>query len=50
VVIVRRDGTHATGVRALAMVARCTPLLFPLWAPLAFVASFTKGGETSANA
>jgi hypothetical protein len=50
VVIVRRDGTHATGVRALAMVARCTPLLFPLWAPLALVASFTKGGETSAGA
>lgn len=50
VVVVRRDGTHATGVRALAMVARCTPLLFPLWAPLALVASFTKGGEASAGA
>ncbi len=50
VVIVRRDGTHATGVRALAMIARATPPLFPLWAPLAFVASFTKGGEASAVA
>jgi len=50
VVVVRRDGTHATGVRALAMLARCIPLLFPLWAPLAFVASFTKGGEASAGA
>jgi hypothetical protein len=50
VVVVRRDGTHATGVRALAMLARCIPLLFPLWAPLAFLASFTKGGEASARA
>jgi hypothetical protein len=50
VVVVRRDGTHATGVRALAMVTRCVPLLFPLWAPIALVASFTKGGEASAGA
>ncbi len=50
VVVVRRDGTHATGIGALAMVARCTPLLFPLWAPLALVASFTRGGEASAGA
>jgi hypothetical protein len=48
-VIVRRDGTRATGIRALAMVARCVPLLFPLWLPLALVASFTRGGETSAG-
>jgi hypothetical protein len=47
IVVVRRDGTHATGVRALAMLARCTPLLFPFWAPLALAASFTKGGEVS---
>jgi hypothetical protein len=47
VVIVRRDGTRATGVRALAMVARCTPLLFPLWAPLALLASFTRGKDAS---
>jgi hypothetical protein len=50
VVVVRRDGTHATGLCALAMVARCTPLLFPLWAPLALAASFTRGGEASAGA
>jgi hypothetical protein len=49
-VILRRDTTPATGIRALAMVARCTPLLFPLWAPLALLASFTKGGDTSARA
>jgi Vitamin K-dependent gamma-carboxylase len=48
-VIVRRDGTRATGIRALAMVARCVPLLFPLWLPLALVASFTRGGGTSAR-
>jgi hypothetical protein len=48
-VVVRRDGSRATGVRALAMVARCTPLLFPLWAPIALVASFTKHGEHSAR-
>jgi hypothetical protein len=50
VVVVRRDGTPATGVRALAMLARCLPLLFPLWAPLALAASFTKGGEASTGA
>ncbi len=50
IVVIRRDGTHATGVRALAMVARCTPLLFPLWVPLTLVASFTKGGDASAGA
>jgi vitamin K-dependent gamma-carboxylase-like protein len=50
VVVVRRDGTRATGLGALAMIARTTPLLFPLWGPLAFLASFTKGGEASASA
>jgi hypothetical protein len=49
IVVVRRDGSRATGIRALAMVARCVPLLFPLWAPLALVASFTKGGDASAR-
>ena len=49
VVVVRRDGTRATGLRALAMVARCTPLLFPFWGPLALAASFTKGGDASAH-
>jgi hypothetical protein len=41
VVVVRRDGSYATGLRALAMMARCLPLLFVLWGPLALVASFT---------
>jgi Vitamin K-dependent gamma-carboxylase len=49
-VIVRRDGTRATGIRAFAMAARCLPILFPLWGPVALVASFTKGGEASARA
>jgi hypothetical protein len=49
VVIVRRDGTRATGIRAVAMTARCIPLLFPIWAPLALAASFTKGGEASSG-
>jgi hypothetical protein len=50
IVVVRRDGSHATGIRALSMIARCTPLLFPFWVPLTLVASFTKGGDTSAVA
>jgi hypothetical protein len=49
-VVVRRDGSRATGIRAFAMVTRCVPLLFPLWAPVALVASFTKAGEASARA
>ena len=49
-VVVRRDGSRATGFQAVAMVARCIPLLFPLWAPLALVASFTRAGEPSARA
>lgn len=36
-VVVDRDGTPATGLRAVTLVARCVPLLFPLWAPLALV-------------
>ena len=44
-VVVRRDGSRATGVRALAMFTRTLPLLFPLWAPIALIASFTKGGD-----
>ena len=45
VVVVRRDGGRVTGVRAFAMVARCVPLLFPFWAPIALVASFTRQGD-----
>ena len=48
-VVVRRDGTYATGVRALAMIARCVPLIFVLWAPLALVASFTDSDDTWAG-
>jgi hypothetical protein len=48
-VVVRRDGSRATGIRAFCMLTRCLPLLFPLWAPVALLASFTKGGETSAE-
>lgn len=50
VVVVRRDGSLATGIGALAMVARCIPLLFPLWVPLAFAASFTERGDASSAA
>jgi hypothetical protein len=35
VVVVDRDGTRATGAGVLVSIARCTPLLFPLWGPLA---------------
>ncbi|MCA9583811.1 MAG: HTTM domain-containing protein [Myxococcales bacterium] len=46
-VIVRRDGTRVTGLRAAATLARCVPILFPLWAPLSLVAAFTRKGELS---
>ncbi len=49
-VIVRRDGTTVTSIRAVAMLARCLPVLFPLWAPIALVASFTKRGDLSTGA
>lgn len=45
VVVIRRDGERATGIRALAMITRCVPLLFVLWGPLALLASFTKRGD-----
>jgi hypothetical protein len=48
-VVERRDGERVTGVRALAMVARAIPVLFPLWAPLALVASFTRHGDLTAS-
>jgi hypothetical protein len=49
VVVVRRDGTYATGLRALAMTARCVPLVFVLWGPLALLASFTESGDASSG-
>lgn len=45
IVVTRRDGGSATGIRAFAMLTRCIPILFPLWAPVAFVTSFTKRGD-----
>ena len=48
VVVVRRDGGRVTGVRAFAMLARCIPVLFPFWAPLALLASFTRQGDLTA--
>jgi hypothetical protein len=45
VVVVRRDGARSTGIRAFAMLTRCLPLLFPLWAPVALLASFTERGD-----
>ena len=45
IVVVRRDGERVTGIRAFAMLARCLPLLFPLWAPLMLIASFTRQGD-----
>lgn len=49
VVVVRRDGERVTGVRAFAMFTRCLPLLFPLWAPVALVASFTRRGDLTSG-
>ena len=45
VVVVRRDGTRVTGIRAFTMLTRCLPLLFPFWAPVALLASFTRQGD-----
>lgn len=47
IVVVRRDGSRVTGIRAFALLARCLPVLFPLWAPAALLASFTRGGDLS---
>jgi hypothetical protein len=47
IVVVRRDGTAVTGIRAFAMIARSIPALFPIWAPVALVASFTRQGDLS---
>lgn len=50
VVVVRRDGSRATGLAAMAMLARAIPLFFLFWAPLALAASFGKGGDPSNDA
>jgi hypothetical protein len=44
-VVVGRDGTRASGLRAFAGIARCIPLLFPLWIPFAIVGSFAPSRE-----
>jgi len=40
--VIGRDGTHATGMRAVAAVSRCIPLLFPLWVPIELVAWLSR--------
>ncbi|AKU96125.1 hypothetical protein AKJ09_02789 [Labilithrix luteola] len=45
IVVVRRDRTTVTGIRAFAMLTRCLPLFFPIWAPVALIASFTRQGD-----
>ncbi|MGH7327244.1 MAG: HTTM domain-containing protein, partial [Polyangiaceae bacterium] len=40
VVVTRRDGKRVTGIHAWVAVAEATPILFPMWAPLALIASF----------
>jgi hypothetical protein len=45
VVVTRRDDQRATGLCAFAMLTRCLPLLFPLWAPVLLLSSFTRRGD-----
>jgi hypothetical protein len=42
-VVIDRDGAPSSGLRALAGVARCIPVLFPLWIPLALLAAPWRG-------
>jgi hypothetical protein len=47
--VVDRDGRELAGLRALAAVARCVPVLFPLWVPLAAIARVaTRDGDARA--
>ena len=50
VVVVRRDGSRATRLAALAMLARGLPIFFPLWAPLALAASLGRGPDVATEA
>jgi hypothetical protein len=45
IVVFRRDGSRATGLSAVAMLARGIPLFFLGWGPLALAASFGKNGD-----
>lgn len=47
VVIVRRDGSRATGFSAWVMMTRTLPLLFPLWGPLALIESFVRKDDVN---
>ncbi len=49
IVIVRRDGSRATGLRAAEMITRCIPVFFPFWAIFAIVASFSKGSDGTSD-
>ena len=42
IVVIDRDGTRSTSLRALAAIARCVPLLFPLWVPLAIASKLER--------
>jgi hypothetical protein len=42
-VTVDRNGRRATGLGALAVVARSVPVLFPLWVPIAVLARLARG-------
>lgn len=49
VVVVRRDGSFATGMYAFLMATRCLPILFPLWAPTALVVWFVGNDPLKIN-
>lgn len=48
-VVVARDGALVTGFRAVVLLCRCLPALFPAWGPLALFASFGRGREVGAT-
>jgi hypothetical protein len=48
--VVGREGERATGLAGLVMIARCSPLLFPLWGPLVVVATLAKRDRSEARA
>jgi hypothetical protein len=42
IVIEERNGERRTGLRAFATIVRTLPLLFPFWAPVAWLATFER--------